>query len=79
MSVRMYAYGSKLKELSKRTTFIRVSAQINEVYGSTDEGRKPAPPPPTSTVTTSTAAASSSSSVQYTEGPDAKRVKSNKE
>lgn len=33
-----------MKELSKRTTFIRVSAQLNEVFGSTDEGKKvPAP------------------------------------
>ena len=30
---------SKLKELSKRTTFIRVSQQINEVFGSTNEER----------------------------------------
>ena len=72
----MYVYDSKLKELSKRTTFIRVSAQINEVYGSTDEGRKAAPPPPTTTSTTAAAAtASSSSSVQYAEGPAAKRAK----
>lgn len=28
---------SKLKELSKRTTFIRVTQQINEVFGSTNE------------------------------------------
>ena len=28
-----YVGASKLKELSKRTTFIRVSQQINEVFG----------------------------------------------
>ena len=75
----VYVYDSKLKELSKRTTFIRVSAQINEVYGSTDEGRKAAPPPPTTTSTNAAAASSSSSPVQYAEGPDAKRVKGEKE
>lgn len=29
---------SKLKDLPKRTTFIRVTQQINEVFGSRDEG-----------------------------------------
>lgn len=28
---------SKLKELSKRTTFIRVTQQLNEVFGSRDD------------------------------------------
>ena len=32
---------SKLKELSKRTTFIRVTQQINEVFGSRDESKDP--------------------------------------
>lgn len=32
-----YVGASKLKELSKRTTFIRVSNQLNEVYGNRDE------------------------------------------
>jgi hypothetical protein len=31
---------SKLKELSKRTTFIRVTQQINEVFGSTNEEKE---------------------------------------
>jgi hypothetical protein len=30
---------SKLKELSRRTTFIRVTQQINEVFGSRDESK----------------------------------------
>lgn len=32
-----YVGASKLKELSKRTTFIRVTQQINEVFGAKDE------------------------------------------
>ena len=32
---------SQLKELSKRTTFIRVTQQINEVFGSKDESKNP--------------------------------------
>lgn len=32
---------SKLKELSRRTTFIRVSQQLNEVFGSKDESKHP--------------------------------------
>ncbi len=32
---------SKLKELSKRTTFIRVTQQINEVFGTKDESKNP--------------------------------------
>jgi hypothetical protein len=32
---------SELKELSKRTTFIRVTQQINEVFGSKDESQNP--------------------------------------
>ena len=38
MLVNFFVF-SKLKELSKRTTFIRVSQQINEVFGSTNEER----------------------------------------
>lgn len=33
-----YVGASKLKDLPKRTTFIRVTQQINEVFGSRDEG-----------------------------------------
>lgn len=47
---------SKLKELSRRTTFIRVTNQLNEIFGSKDEGKTATPP------TTSTTASSSSSS-----------------
>lgn len=36
-----YVGASKLKELSKRTTFIRVSQQLNEVFGTKDEGKEP--------------------------------------
>lgn len=36
-----YVGASELKELSKRTTFIRVSQQINEVFGSKDESKNP--------------------------------------
>jgi hypothetical protein len=36
-----YAHISKLKELSRRTTFIRVTQQINEVFGSKDESKNP--------------------------------------
>ena len=39
---------SKLKELPKRTTFIRVTQQINEIYGSINEEKTdvslPVPP-----------------------------------
>jgi len=34
-----YVGASNLKELPKRTTFIRVSQQINEVFGSKDESK----------------------------------------
>ena len=34
-------FRSKLKELSRRTTFIRVSQQLNEVFGSKDESKHP--------------------------------------
>lgn len=34
-----YVGASSLKELPKRTTFIRVSQQLNEVFGSKDEGK----------------------------------------
>lgn len=36
-----YVGASQLKELSKRTTFIRVTQQINEVFGSKDESKNP--------------------------------------
>lgn len=39
-----YVGASTLKELSKRTTFIRVSAQLNEVFGSKDESKQVAAP-----------------------------------
>ena len=34
-----YVGASKLKELPKRTTFIRVTQQINNVFGTTDESK----------------------------------------
>jgi GMP reductase len=37
-----YVGAQKLKELPKRTTFIRVSQQINEIFGSIDEGKSAA-------------------------------------
>lgn len=36
-----YVGASKLKELSRRTTFIRVTQQLNEVFGSKDESKHP--------------------------------------
>lgn len=36
-----YVGASKLKELPKRTTFIRVTQQINEIFGSKDESKNP--------------------------------------
>lgn len=36
-----YVGASELRELSKRTTFIRVSQQLNEVFGSKDESKNP--------------------------------------
>lgn len=36
-----YVGAAKLKELPKRTTFIRVSQQLNEVFGSRDESKNP--------------------------------------
>lgn len=36
-----YVGAGKLKELPKRTTFIRVSQQLNEVFGSRDESKNP--------------------------------------
>lgn len=39
--VIFFFWSSELKELSKRTTFIRVSQQINEVFGSKDESKNP--------------------------------------
>ena len=35
-----YVGAAQLKELSKRTTFMRVTQQINEVYGSRDESKE---------------------------------------
>ena len=37
-----YVGASQLKELSKRTTFIRVTQQINEIFGSKDESKSAA-------------------------------------
>ena len=39
-----YVGASKLKELSRRTTFIRVSNQLNEVFGTKDESKAVLPP-----------------------------------
>jgi len=36
-----YVGASKLKELSRRTTFLRVSQQLNEIFGSKDESKHP--------------------------------------
>jgi GMP reductase len=36
-----YVGAAKLKELSRRTTFIRVTQQLNEVFGSKDESKHP--------------------------------------
>lgn len=36
-----YVGASQLKELPKRTTFIRVTQQLNEVFGSKDESKNP--------------------------------------
>lgn len=40
-----YVGAHKLKELSKRTTFIRVTQQLNEVFGSRDESKDSKPMP----------------------------------
>ena len=40
-----YVGAACLKELSKRTTFIRVTQQINQVFGSADESKPAAAPP----------------------------------
>ncbi len=40
-SLQLTNIHSKLKELSRRTTFIRVSQQLNEVFGSKDESKHP--------------------------------------
>lgn len=64
---------SKLKELSRRTTFIRVSQQLNEVFGSKDESKHPVfaaiPDHSASAVAAEKAAAAT------TEGPDAKKAR----
>jgi len=58
-----YVGAAQLKELSKRTTFIRVSQQLNEVFGSRDESKGPAQRP------------ASVAGVDSGDGPDAKRTK----
>lgn len=40
-----YVGAHTLKELPKRTTFIRVTQQINEVFGSKDESKEVSAPP----------------------------------
>jgi len=57
-----YVGAAQLKELSKRTTFIRVSQQLNEVFGSRDESKGPAQRP-------------ASVAGDDGDGPDAKRTK----
>ena len=39
-----YVGASKLKELSRRTTFIRVTNQLNEIFGTKDESKTILPP-----------------------------------
>jgi GMP reductase len=58
-----YVGAAQLKELSKRTTFIRVSQQLNEVFGSRDESKGPAQRPASVAVNGGG------------DGPDAKRTK----
>ena len=36
-----YVGAANLKQLPKRTTFIRVTQQINQIFGSTDESKQP--------------------------------------
>eukprot|EP01038_Epipyxis_sp_PR26KG_P014629 gene14629-19649_t len=62
-----YVGASQLKELSKRTTFIRVTQQLNEVFGSKDESKAIVKENSSTNVTTVT------SDVQ-----DVKRMKLNK-
>lgn len=69
-----YVGASQLRELSKRTTFIRVTQQINEVFGSKDESKNPvfaARPDPTFKVVNSNEGESGVSS----DGPDSKKAR----
>jgi hypothetical protein len=50
----VFFFLSKLKELAKRTTFIRVTQQLNEIFGSKDLSKDEAFAP---TATTAAAAA----------------------
>jgi hypothetical protein len=54
---RIILITSKLKELSKRTTFIRVTQQINEIFGSVNEEKKDFSAPSSSTAATASASA----------------------
>ena len=65
-------YFSKLKELSKRTTFIRVTQQINEVFGSTNEEKEEVSMPIELIGNVSQAADGN------TDGGDSKRARGNK-
>lgn len=67
-----FLFCSKLKELSKRTTFIRVTQQINEVFGSTNEEKEEVSMP--IELTGNGAQVTDA----HVDGGDSKRVKGNK-
>lgn len=69
-----YVGASQLRELPKRTTFIRVTQQINEVFGSKDESKNPvfaARPDPTFKFVD----ANEGETGAATDGPDAKKAR----
>lgn len=70
-----YVGASKLKELSRRTTFIRVTQQINEVFGNKDESKHPVfAAIPDHTVVANTTTSSSGSS---SDGQPSKKARQN--
>ena len=72
--IQLLSFFSKLKELSKRTTFIRVTQQINEVFGSTNEEKEEVSMPIELTGNLSQAQVADVN----TDGGDSKRARSNK-
>lgn len=69
-----YVGASELRELSKRTTFIRVTQQINEVFGSKDESKNPvfaARPDPTFKFVNTNEGETGAA----TDGPDSKKAR----
>ncbi len=58
----LYRANSKLKDLPKRTTFIRCTQQLNEVFGSKDESNSVAYADGASSNTGTSGAAESSNS-----------------